>query len=278
MKTKKRFTTGTRTHPTKGPVTAIAWSAASRNSGHNFENPDLDAIWPANLIGDASAPALVELANDTLDTRIHRESYDWHPTTVQAARLGRADVYQSALRAGIAKFLLYRQGFGTYGGGASGDIQTEFTAVQTFAAHQALVQNYDGLLRLSQHRRQHPRQPPTRQTVARDSNSLADFRSGGLARSSPCPSWPANPEPAGTKLTTPFFPALQSTPPPSPRLRRPRRLPPSLKLPPSPEAMADKTADKTTGRPVRTIGSFRGLPHKANSLAPPFRIDFRIIR
>ena len=149
MKTKKRFTNGTRTHPTKGPVTAIAWSAVSRNSGHNFENPDLDAIWPANLIGDASAPALVELANDTLDTRIHRESYDWHPTTVQAARLGRADVYQSALRAGIAKFLLYRQGFGTYGGGASGDIQTEFTAVQTFAAQQALVQNYDGLLRLA---------------------------------------------------------------------------------------------------------------------------------
>ena len=62
--------------------------------------------------------------------------------------------------------------------------------------------------------------------------------------------------------TTPISQPSSLHPPPSPRLRRPRRLPPSLKLPPSPEAMADKTADKTTGRPGRRIGSFRGLPRK----------------
>ncbi|MCF7674987.1 MAG: DUF4082 domain-containing protein, partial [Akkermansiaceae bacterium] len=141
--------TETRTHPVSGlPVTAIAFSALTRSSGHNAENPDLDAIWPANHIGDASDPALVQLANDTLDTRIYREWYDWHPTSVQAARMGRADIYRSALLTGIRNFQIYPQGLGSYNGGSS-DLQTEFTAVQTLGAHEALVQNYDGLLRLA---------------------------------------------------------------------------------------------------------------------------------
>ena len=63
--------------------------------------------------------------------------------------MGRSDLYQSALLSGISNFMTYPQGFGTYGGGGSRDIQTEFTAVQTLGAHEALVQNYDGLLRLA---------------------------------------------------------------------------------------------------------------------------------
>jgi hypothetical protein len=65
--------------------------------------------------------------------------------------------------------------------------------------------------------------------------------------------------------TPPFFPALRSTPPTTLKLRRPRRLPPSLKLPPSPEAMADKTADKTTGRPVWPPALSTAFTQKANS-------------
>jgi hypothetical protein len=140
--------TTTRTHPTKGPVSTIAFSKVSRSSGHNAENPDLDAIWPANLFGDTSDPALVELANDTLDTRVYKDIYDWHPTVVQAARMGRSDIYQSALLTGIASFMAYPQALHSYNG-SSVDIQTEFTAVQTLGAHEALVQNYDGLLRLA---------------------------------------------------------------------------------------------------------------------------------
>lgn len=138
-----------RNHPVSGlPVDAIAFSALSRSPGHNYENPDLDAIWPANLIGDASDPASVQLANDTLDTRIYKETYDWHPTAVQAARMGRTDLYKSAVLTGIANFQIYPQGFGSFNGSSS-DLETEFTAVQTLGAHEALVQNYDGLLRLA---------------------------------------------------------------------------------------------------------------------------------
>lgn len=141
--------TETRTHPGTGlPVTAVAWSAVSRSAGHNAENPDLDAIWPANHLTDASDPTLVTLANNTLDTRHFRENYDWHPTAVQAARMGRRDLYKEALLTGISRFMIYPQGITSYNGG-SADIQTEFTAVQTLAAHEALVQNHDGLLRLA---------------------------------------------------------------------------------------------------------------------------------
>lgn len=141
--------TETRTHPGSGlQVSAIAWSALTRSTGHNGENPDLDAIWPANAISDASDPAMVQLANDTLDTRFFRETYDWHPTAVQAARMGRSEIYRDALLGGISRFLAYPQGFGSYDGG-SADVQTEFTAVQTLGAHEALVQNHDGLLRLA---------------------------------------------------------------------------------------------------------------------------------
>ena len=135
---------------TRDGVTTLAWSAVTRDTGHNEENPDLDAIWPANAIGDTSEPALIELANNTLDKRVFKESYDWHPTTVQAARMGRADLYQSALLYGIEKFLVYSQGFSSWNGGTTDqDIDTEFTAVQSYAAHEALVQNYDGLLRFA---------------------------------------------------------------------------------------------------------------------------------
>ncbi|MBN8456932.1 MAG: hypothetical protein J0M04_03735 [Verrucomicrobia bacterium] len=141
--------TTTRTHPASGQsVGAIAFSAATRSSGHNAENPDLDAIWPANHISDASDPAWVTLANNTLDTRVYREVYDWHPTVVQAARMGRRDIYREALLAGISRFMIYPQGLTSYSGGAA-DVQTEFTAVQTLGAHEALVQNHDGLLRLA---------------------------------------------------------------------------------------------------------------------------------
>jgi hypothetical protein len=135
---------------TRDGVPTFAWSAISRDTGHNEENPDLDAIWPANAIGDASEPALVQLAQNTLNKRIFKETYDWHPTTIQAARMGRADIYQSALLSGIEKFLVYSQGFSSWSGTSGNqDINTEFIAVQSYAAHEALVQNYDGLLRFA---------------------------------------------------------------------------------------------------------------------------------
>ena len=143
------FQANYRTHPDGQDVGVIDWSAASLgNVSANAENPDLDAIWPANFISDASDPGLVQLANDTLDTRFFRENYDWHPTVVQAARMGRADIYKEALLSGIGSFMIYPQGFSCYSGGDA-DVQTEFTAVQTLGAHEALVQNHDGLLRLA---------------------------------------------------------------------------------------------------------------------------------
>ena len=143
------FAADYRTHPDGQDVGVIDWSATSLGTvSANAENPDLDAIWPANFISDASDPGLVQLANDTLDTRFFRENYDWHPTTVQAARMGRADIYKEALLSGIGSFMIYPQGFTSYSGGDP-DVQAEFTAMQTLGAHEALVQNHDGLLRLA---------------------------------------------------------------------------------------------------------------------------------
>ena len=145
--------TTTRTHPVSGlSVDAIAYSAVSRSPGHNFENADLDAIWPANLYGDESDPADIQLANDTLDTRIFKETLDWHPTSVQAARMGRTALFKEALLGGISRFMTRTQGFSTYRSDevdSTAAVETEFTAIQTLGTHEALVQNYDGLLRIA---------------------------------------------------------------------------------------------------------------------------------
>ena len=121
--------------------------APSRDPGaaiHNKENIGLEPVWPYDLIGD-SGP-LTALAKRTYDNRPNKTLQDWSDDPIQAARLGLGSEVSSTLVALTEKYQKRPSGLATFVGM---DAYAEQQGVVAAALGEALVQDYDGLLRVA---------------------------------------------------------------------------------------------------------------------------------
>lgn len=113
---------------------------------HNVENLGLEPVWPYGLIGD-SGP-LTALARRTFTDRPNVETNDWSLDPIDAARLGLPDQVARTLADLTEKYQGMVSGLAAFGGNRP-EPYAEQGAVVTTALQDALVQDYDGLLRIA---------------------------------------------------------------------------------------------------------------------------------
>jgi len=144
--------------PEKGPRTlmpvsadadrhdVIAESYLPRATIHNAENIGLEPVWPYDLIGDDSP--MFELAKRTYEHRPYVGVADWSFDPVQAARLGLGDEVRSMLLKVTESSQHSINGFANWDK-QYGEFYIEQVGVLADALQEALVQDYDGLIRLA---------------------------------------------------------------------------------------------------------------------------------
>jgi Carbohydrate binding module (family 6)/F5/8 type C domain/Glycosyl hydrolase family 95 catalytic domain len=132
-----------------GGQDVLALSAEPTATLHNTENLDLEATYPYGLIGD-TAGTLNDLARRTYNSRLFRNNADWSYDALHAARLGLAGEVQATLVASAQKFQLLPSGMANlFGSATSNEPYNEQTGIVAAALNEALVQDYDGLLRIA---------------------------------------------------------------------------------------------------------------------------------
>jgi hypothetical protein len=117
--------------------------AATRN---NVENDYLEPVWPFGLIGDNSS--LTPLARRTFQHRSFVNRADWSFDAVQAARLGDSAGFAKSLIALIASYQTFPSGIGNWSG-KNDNFYDELNGGVMNAVQEALVQDYDGMLRIA---------------------------------------------------------------------------------------------------------------------------------
>jgi hypothetical protein len=113
---------------------------------HNVENLGLEPVWPYGSIGD-SGP-LSDLAKRTFADRPYAERNDWSFDPIDAARLGLGDAMAKALVDLTETYQQRPSGLASFGANYQ-EPYAEQGAVVTTALQDALVQDYDGLLRIA---------------------------------------------------------------------------------------------------------------------------------
>ena len=126
----------------------IAYSTQPSATYHNSENLDLEAVWPYNLIGDASP--LTTLAARSYTNRLWRNEADWDDSAIEAARLDMPSQVQSILVQNVETYQAYPDGLANLFNGSVGDEPyDEQTGIVATALNEALVQDYDGTVRIA---------------------------------------------------------------------------------------------------------------------------------
>ena len=125
-------------------VIAPSYLPAAEN--HNVENISLEPVWPYDLIGDTSP--LFELARRTYLHRPYPINQDWSYDPIQAARLGLRDEVKSTLVKLTEKYQAFINGFANWGG-PTGEFYVEQQGIVAAALDEALVQDYDGVIRVN---------------------------------------------------------------------------------------------------------------------------------
>jgi hypothetical protein len=124
----------------------IAESYLPEAPNHNAENIGLEPVWPYDLIGDTSP--LFALARRTYAHRLFSEVADWSFDPIQAARLDLGNEVGSSL----VKITEHSQnsvnGFANWDK-AYGEFYVEQIGVVADAIQEALVQDYDGTIRIA---------------------------------------------------------------------------------------------------------------------------------
>jgi hypothetical protein len=123
--------------------------AASYKPGdhiHNVENIGLEPVWPYNLIGDTSP--LFQLARQTYSLRPNPANVDWNYDPIQAARLGLGSEVSDTLVKITKVNQLYINGFAKWGVNDH-EFYVEQIANVALALQEALVQDYDGVIRIA---------------------------------------------------------------------------------------------------------------------------------
>jgi hypothetical protein len=114
---------------------------------HNVENLGLEPVWPFGLISDDGP--LSDLAKRTFTDRPNVQTNDWSFDPIQAARLGLADDMRSTLIGLTEKYQKRISGLASFGSTYPEQYAEQGGVVAT-ALQDALVQDYDGVLRVAQ--------------------------------------------------------------------------------------------------------------------------------
>jgi len=113
---------------------------------HNIENIGLEPVWPYGLIGDTSP--LFALARRTYGHRANVSAVDWSSDPIQAARLRLGDEVGKTLIETTEKFQGFVNGMAKWEPTAK-EFYVEQTGVIADALEEALVQDYDGVIRVA---------------------------------------------------------------------------------------------------------------------------------
>ncbi len=125
-------------------VIAESYRPGARN--HNAENIGLEPVWPYGVIGDTSP--LFALAKRTYMHRPFPLSADWSFDPIQAARLGLGGKVGSTLIKITEKFQDCVNGLANWRV-HDREFYVEQTGVVADALQEAMVQDYDGLIRIA---------------------------------------------------------------------------------------------------------------------------------
>jgi hypothetical protein len=124
----------------------IAESYLPAAESHNVENIGLEPVWPYGIVGDASP--LFAVAQRTFAHRKNISVVDWSYDPIQAARLDLGSEVASTLIAITQRFQGFVNGMAKFEG-ASKEFYVEQTGVVAEALQEALVQDYDGMIRIA---------------------------------------------------------------------------------------------------------------------------------
>jgi hypothetical protein len=113
---------------------------------HNIENIGLESVWPYEVIGDTSP--LFPLARRTYAHRPNVSAVDWSFDPIQAARLELGKEVGSTLVETTKKFQGFANGMAKWEASAN-EFYVEQTGVVADALQEALVQDYDGVIRIA---------------------------------------------------------------------------------------------------------------------------------
>lgn len=129
-----------------GGEDVIAESYLPAAENHNAENIGLEPVWPYDLIGDTSP--LFPLAQRTYEHRLFKGVADWSFDPIQAARLHLGDEVGSTLRIITERSQHTKNGFANWDS-EYGEFYIEETGIVADALEEALVQDYDGVIRFA---------------------------------------------------------------------------------------------------------------------------------
>lgn len=124
----------------------IAESYLSDAPNQNSENIGLEPVWPYDLIGDTSP--LFDLAKRTYKHRLFSAVADWSYDPIQSARLGLGDEVKSTLIQVTELSQHSPNGLANWDA-EYGEFYVEQVGVVAAALQEALVQDYDGLIRIA---------------------------------------------------------------------------------------------------------------------------------
>jgi hypothetical protein len=113
---------------------------------HNIENIGLEPVWPYNIIGDTSP--LFPLALRTFAHRPNPSAVDWSFDPIQAARLHLGSDVASTLSETTQRFQGFVNGMSKWGSSGK-EFYVEQAGVVADALQEALVQDYDGTVRIA---------------------------------------------------------------------------------------------------------------------------------
>jgi hypothetical protein len=113
----------------------------------NSENIGLEPVWPWNVINDTSS--LESLATRTYTHRPVTGGNDWSMDAIDAARLDLASEVQARLISITQAHQVYINGMADLGSSVGTESYIEQAAGVATAVDEALVQDYDGLLRFA---------------------------------------------------------------------------------------------------------------------------------
>ncbi len=129
----------------------IAESYLPGAPNHNGENIGLEPVWPYDLIGDVSP--LFDLAKRSYEHRLNSHTAAWSFDPIQAARLGMKSEVGAALVRSTQNSAHCVNGFTGCARKPSPVPDNEFyveqSGVAAAALQEALVQDYDGLIRIA---------------------------------------------------------------------------------------------------------------------------------
>jgi len=132
--------------PDNNEQSVIAVSYQPNSENHNVENIGLEPVWPYDLIGDTSP--LFAAAKRTYEARPYPVNQDWSYDPIQAARLELPDEVESTLIKLTEHYQEFINGFANWGG-TTGEFYIEQEGVTSAALQEALVQDYDGIIRVN---------------------------------------------------------------------------------------------------------------------------------